>query len=210
MNRFSICLMLAALAASAHPVAIGNHGSTSAATRSNPMNREAESDYRIVRNFILRALSASERGGDTPASGEYAQHLAALGKLTVEIAEAMPENEYDFRPDPPSMTFGEQMAHVARTNYAYCAGLSDTEPPAAPQATGRDAVIKYVSDSFTYCAGIIPNLTEKQLSTPHASPDGRLPGREILLVMYVHVAHHRGQAEVYLRDKGIKPPRFTF
>jgi len=28
--------------------------------------------------------------------------------------------------------------------------------------------------------------------------------------MYVHVAHHRGQAEVYLRDKGIKPPSFTF
>jgi len=26
--------------------------------------------------------------------------------------------------------------------------------------------------------------------------------------MYVHVAHHRGQAEVYLRDKGIKPPSY--
>jgi uncharacterized damage-inducible protein DinB len=24
----------------------------------------------------------------------------------------------------------------------------------------------------------------------------------------VHVAHHRGQAEVYLRDKGIKPPSY--
>jgi len=40
------------------------------------------------------------------------------------------------------------------------------------------------------------------------SPDGRLPGREILLAMYVHVAHHRGQAEVYLRDKGITPPSY--
>jgi uncharacterized damage-inducible protein DinB len=26
--------------------------------------------------------------------------------------------------------------------------------------------------------------------------------------MYVHVAHHRGQAEIYLRDKGIKPPSY--
>jgi len=26
--------------------------------------------------------------------------------------------------------------------------------------------------------------------------------------MFVHVAHHRGQAEIYLRDKGIKPPSY--
>jgi len=26
--------------------------------------------------------------------------------------------------------------------------------------------------------------------------------------MYVHVAHHHGQAEIYLRDKGIKPPSY--
>lgn len=49
---------------------------------------------------------------------------------------------------------------------------------------------------------------EAQLEAVHNSPDGRLPGREILLAMYVHVAHHRGQAEIYLRDKGIKPPSY--
>jgi uncharacterized damage-inducible protein DinB len=55
---------------------------------------------------------------------------------------------------------------------------------------------------------VIPNLTDQQLSQAHDSPDGRLPGREILLAMYVHVAHHRGQAEIYLRDKGIRPPSY--
>jgi uncharacterized damage-inducible protein DinB len=40
----------------------------------------------------------------------------------------------------------------------------------------------------------------------HNSPDGRLSGREVLLAMYVHVAHHRGQAEIYLRNNGIAPP----
>jgi uncharacterized damage-inducible protein DinB len=42
----------------------------------------------------------------------------------------------------------------------------------------------------------------------HNSPDGKLPGRDVLLAMYVHVAHHRGQAEIYLRDNGIKPPSY--
>jgi uncharacterized damage-inducible protein DinB len=74
--------------------------------------------------------------------------------------------------------------------------------------TDKDAVVKFLSDSFEYCSSVISNLTGAQLEAVHDSPDGRLPGREVLLAMYVHVAHHRGQAEIYLRDKGIKPPSY--
>jgi uncharacterized damage-inducible protein DinB len=77
-----------------------------------------------------------------------------------------------------------------------------------PSPTDKDAVVKFLSDSFDYCSGIIPTLTEEQLGKAHNSPDGHLPGREILLAMYIHVAHHRGQAEIYLRDKGIVPPGY--
>jgi uncharacterized damage-inducible protein DinB len=48
------------------------------------------------------------------------------------------------------------------------------------------------------------------MDRPHSSPDGRLNGRELLLAMYVHMAHHRGQQEVYLRIKGIAPPQYVF
>lgn len=144
------------------------------------------------------------------AAGEYDKHFAALNQLSVAVAEAMPAESYSFRPHPESMTFGELMMHIASTNYAFCAGLKDTKAPPDPSLspTDKDGVVKFLSSSFSYCAGIIPNLSEDQLSTVHDSPDGRLPGREILLAMYVHVAHHRGQAEIYLRDKGIKPPSY--
>ena len=156
------------------------------------------------------AFAANHGGTASKPPAEYAQHLAALGKLTVAVAEAMPPGEYDFRPDPPSMSFGEQMTHIAQTNYGYCAGLKDSKAPAVPQVTGKDAIIRLLGESFNYCSAVIPNLTDEQLSKPHSSPDGVLPGREILLAFYVHVAHHRGQAEVYLRDKGMKPPSFIF
>jgi uncharacterized damage-inducible protein DinB len=68
--------------------------------------------------------------------------------------------------------------------------------------------VKFLSDSFAYCTDVISNLTEAQINSVHNSPDGRLPGREVLLAMYIHVAHHRGQAEIYLRDKGIRPPSY--
>ena len=49
---------------------------------------------------------------------------------------------------------------------------------------------------------------ETQLRAVHSSPNDRVPGREVLLAMYVHVAHHRGQADIYLPDKDIRPPSY--
>lgn len=164
---------------------------------------------KIFVKLLTAVLLATAQLTASPA-GEYAKHFPALSQLSVAVAQAMPGDQYSFRPHPESMTFGELMNHIASTNYAFCAGLKDSDSPAAtnPNATDKDAVVKFLSDSFGYCSGIIPNLTEAQLQGVHNSPDGRLPGREILLAMYVHVAHHRGQAEIYLRDKGIKPPSY--
>jgi len=144
----------------------------------------------------------------TSAAGEYSKHLGALRKLSVAVAEAMPADQYSFRPHADSMDFRQLIAHIATTNYQFCAGLKDAAPPTVPSPTDKDAVVKFLSDSFDYCSTVIPNLTEEQLKKAHDSPDGHLPGREILLAMYIHVAHHRGQAEIYLRDKGIKPPSY--
>ena len=159
----------------------------------------------------LLYFSLSSGGAAPPASnaaGEYAKHFAALSQLAVAVAQAMPPDQYGFRPHPESMDFGQLMSHLATTNYQFCAGLKDSQPPALPSPTEKAAVVKFLSDSFDYCSSLIPNLTDEQLNARHDSPDGRLLGREVLLAMYIHVAHHRGQAEIYLRDKGIRPPSY--
>jgi hypothetical protein len=140
-------------------------------------------------------------GAPVPASaaGEYVNHFGALTKLSIAVAQAMPADQYVFRPHPESMNFGQLISHIATTNFQFCAGLKDADPPALSSLTDKDAVVKFLSDSFDYCSAVIPNLTEAQLNTTR---------REILLAMYVHVAHHRGQAEIYLRDKGIAPPSY--
>ena len=167
---------------------------------------------RVIAAFAGMVLGAFWAAGasaaPSSAAGEYAKHFGALGKLSIAVAQAMPADQYSFKPHPDSMDFGALMAHIAATNYQFCAGLKDSEPPALPSPTGKDAVVKFLSDSFEYCGNVIPTLTEEQLSKTHSSPDGKLPGREVLLAMYIHVAHHRGQAEIYLRDKGIKPPSY--
>jgi uncharacterized damage-inducible protein DinB len=142
------------------------------------------------------------------AAAEYAKHFAALTELSIAVAEAMPAEQYSFKPHAESMDFGALVSHIAATNYQFCAGLKDTEPPSLSTASEKVAIVKFLRNSFDYCSGIIASLSSEQLERVHNSPDGRLPGREVLLAMYVHVAHHRGQAEIYLRDKGIRPPRY--
>jgi uncharacterized damage-inducible protein DinB len=159
--------------------------------------------------LLLFALNASVAAAMPPTpAAEYSTHFEALTKLSIAVAQAMPADQYSFKPHPESMNFGELMSHIAVTNYQFCAGLKDTNPPDLPSPAEKDSVVKFLSDSFSYCSGVISTLTEDQLSKRHNSPDGNLPGRDILLAMYVHVAHHRGQAEIYLRDKGIKPPSY--
>jgi uncharacterized damage-inducible protein DinB len=154
------------------------------------------------------SLTSASDADSANAAGEYSSHFGALAKLSVAVAQAMPANQYGFRPHPESMNFGELMAHIAATNYQFCAGLKDSKPPALPSPIEKDAIVKFLGDSFDYCSAVIPNLTDEELNKIHNSPDGKLPGREVLLAMYIHVAHHRGQAEIYLRDKGIKPPSY--
>jgi len=137
---------------------------------------------------------------NTNTAREYSKHFGALTELSVAVAQAMPPAKFGFRPHPESMTFGEPMSHIATTNYQFCAALKDSALPALPTLAGKAAIVKFLSASFDYCAAVIPNLTEEQLNMVNNSPDGNLPGREVLLAMYIHVAHHRGQADVTLAD----------
>lgn len=158
--------------------------------------------------LLLLVMPVTVFAETAPAAGEYARHFAALSQLSIAVAQAMPADQYGFRPHPESMDFGALMSHIATTNYLFCAGLKDTDTPAVPSPKSKDDVVKFLSDSFDYCSGVISGMSEDQLQKPHNSPDGRMPGRDVLLAMYIHVAHHRGQAEIYLRDKGIKPPQY--
>jgi DinB superfamily len=105
------------------------------------------------------AFAAPALGG---AAGEYEKHFDARANLSIAVAQAMPAEQYGFKPHPESMTFGELMSHVAATNYQFCAGLKGVNPPSLPSPTDRDGVIKFLSDSFAYGSEIISNLTEQQ------------------------------------------------
>ena len=53
-------------------------------------------------------------------------------------------------------------------------------------------------------------MTPERFDNVQGPAARNLTGFEWLWSYFTHTAHHRGQAEVYLRMKGIKPPTYQF
>jgi uncharacterized damage-inducible protein DinB len=150
---------------------------------------------------------------------DFVQDWEQSKQFTLDVANAMPAEFYNFKPNPDEMTFGEQMAHIAGGNVFRFHQITGIQPPfnfdpSKPAATDKQSILKMLDQSFDYVIDVLPKITSEQLKRTWHLPSwqGRTDpdGRAMLLNMLVHTAHHRAQCEVYLRVKGIKPPDYRF
>jgi uncharacterized damage-inducible protein DinB len=151
----------------------------------------------------------------------FANHWETSKEFTIAVAEAMPAADYNFKPNDEEMSFGKLMAHIALANNGAFAAVSGTKAPMPPEKIlaaykdpnghfDKDATVQFLRDSFDFCTKALNDINEEKLDAM-TGPEGRqMTGRERLWAYFTHTAHHRGQAEVYLRVKNIKPPNYRF
>jgi uncharacterized damage-inducible protein DinB len=134
---------------------------------------------------------------------------------TKEYLDAATEDVYSFKPMPEMRSFGEQMHHLALENYVLTnAAVAGVATPSNYRDLGKEApktkaeLTKEVLESYDFAIAIIKSLDEAKLGNPvkifnkfdTTVDDG-------LNKAFEHQTHHRGQTTVYLRLKGIKPPK---
>jgi hypothetical protein len=158
----------------------------------------------------------------TSVPAALAKHWKASGEFTLAVAKSMPAESYNFRPSPEEMSFGQLMAHIAGINVNACANASGLARPAFPAKItewakdplkieiDKDTVVLFMSDSFAFCNQAVAAMTPERLDKVVGPPARNMTGFEWLWAYFTHTAHHRGQAEVYLRVKGLKPPDYVF
>lgn len=141
----------------------------------------------------------------------FSKHWQISKEFTLAVAEAMPAEYYDFKPNPEEMSFGEMMSHLAQSNAEAFASVAEIEPLPVPSGYDKKTVIKFLNDSFEWCAKQFAAMTSAQFDRMLNIGEGRqATGIEVLCWAFTDTAHHRGQAEVYMRVKGIKPPHYRF
>jgi uncharacterized damage-inducible protein DinB len=158
----------------------------------------------------------------TTVKDALARHWKTSGEFTVAVADAMPAEDYNFRPNPDEMSFGQVMAHIAMADLGACANASGLPRPELPAKIAewsnskgkaevpKDAAVPFLKDTFAFCDKAIAAMTPERFDTVVGPPARNMTGFEWLWAYFTHTAHHRGQAEVYLRVKGIKPPDYRF
>ena len=173
----------------------------------------------IVLTLLAVAIPAF---GQTTQKDILVKHWKASGELTVAVANAMPADGYTFRPVPEEMSFGDLMVHIAAADRGACANASGLTPPALPDKISawtkdsgkvdvdKETAVPFLKDTFEFCSKAITEMPESRMDKPVGPPIRNMTGMEWLWAYFTHTAHHRGQAEVYLRLKGIKPPDYTF
>src|SRR5205823_10225446 len=185
----------------------------------------------------LAAASAYAQAAKTsPAAGASAspstpptiasaidREISLAEKQVVDAAEAMPEDKFDFSPGKLNLpgsdykgvrTFGEQLKHVAASNYLIWSPITGEKPPeTVNDGKGPDNmkakadIIKYLKDSFAFGHKSVATLNSSNLVQPITSSSGRQTTRLFLATFApAHAFDHYGQLIEYLRMNGIIPP----
>jgi uncharacterized damage-inducible protein DinB len=127
--------------------------------------------------------------------------IANSRNYTLQVAEAMPEKGFHYKPAGAGWNFGELLHHIAygiqwwKDNYI-TGNKTDWNPP--PVKNHKQEVTAYLNQAYDDLQKTIKkeSLTDQAVNGVHATID--------------HITHHRGQAVVYLRTHGIEPPEYVY
>ena len=199
MKKPRIILRLAVLIVS---VAALPHGAKNAAAASAPPPQQSQQPSAPT---IASALD---------------REISGVEKQIVDVAEAMPEDKYNFSPETLNIpgadykgvrTFAVQVKHVAASNYFIWSPLTgDKLPEGLKDGNGPENlktkadIIKFLKDSFALGHKAAATLTtENMLLAPEHSKSTRL---RLATFGVAHAYDHYGQMVEYLRMNGIVPP----
>jgi hypothetical protein len=176
-------------------------GTKSTAAPSAPQGQESQQSPPTVASAVDREISAIE-------------------KQILEVAEAMPEDKFNFSPESLNIpgseykgvrSFAVQVKHVASSNYFIWSPLTgDKVPESIKDGNGPENlktkadILKFLKDSFALGHKAASTLTpQNMLQAAEHSKSSRLHLAEFGVA---HAYNHYGQMVEYLRMNGIVPP----
>jgi uncharacterized damage-inducible protein DinB len=129
----------------------------------------------------------------------------------IELAQAIPEEKYSWRPGPGVRSTSEVFMHIVITNYALMAATGKPFPKdlirgSETSVTSKTQVIDWLKRSLeavkTAHSQASPADLEKHVTVAHR--DATVAG--VYLRILIHANEHMGQLVAYARVNGIVPP----
>jgi len=129
-----------------------------------------------------------------------------------QLAAAMPEGKYSWRPAKGVRSVGEVYLHVAQANFGL-PGLMGVTAPAGFQLAGYDTsmkkkadVQKALHDSFEHMKSAFTAASEADLDKEVDLTGNKMTERHVYMLLLTHAHEHLGQSIAYARMNGVTPP----
>ncbi len=135
-----------------------------------------------------------------------------IGRKLIAMAEDMPEDKYDFKPNPAQRSFAEQLLHAAGANYFFINPVKGVEAPKGDPKRAdyktKAAVVDFVKKSFGDGAAVIQGKGDAGLNDLLVDPFSKQQARfsDFAWGFIEHSGEHYGQLVVYYRAAGLVPP----
>jgi uncharacterized damage-inducible protein DinB len=156
------------------------------------------------------ASSLCAQGTSPGLAKELAETWDRAATDILDVAEAMPEEKYDFKPVPKSkvQTFREQLVHLAGIVQRFIDTAKGTTTEAAHRNMTKAEAISHLKQTFQEGKKMFASLSDAQMLEQVRFPLGdRMVTRYgYWMGSLYQVRNHHGQLVVYLRLNGIVPP----
>lgn len=166
----------------------------------------------LIMAMLLYATVASAQFTDS-IKAQFIKDWQRAKEFTKEYLEAMPKDKYSFRAQDSVRTFAQQMLHLAQGNVGLIANGTgaariwqgqNLEQRASAQSA--DSVMYFVMASYDYAIESITNMDASKLFERFGRGNFQETKFAWINKAFEHQGHHRGQATIYIRLLGIKPP----
>ena len=148
---------------------------------------------------------------------DYLERLESSRNYLILVAETMPEDKYDFKASPDSMSFAENLLHIGYAADWHSQSLLGVRES---RVWKTDTVFKVANKSKKEMIALIDKTFDETIALIETFDTNLLDDkldyfglnrskRQIFLLLTDHITHHRGQMLVYMRLNGLTPPRYV-
>lgn len=168
--------------------------------------------------LALLSLAAPRivRSDDATPTGLRADVIGSMMQAANEVEElaaAMPEKKYDWRPGKGVRSVGEVYLHICQANYMIPSVLGAALPMSkdelmkmADMKADKARIGQMLKDSYAFASKAIGDISDSDLDTQVEFFGQKMSKRALMMVLASHSHEHLGQSIAYARMNGVVPP----
>lgn len=142
---------------------------------------------------------------------EYLKQLDDIEKKLVQLAEAVPQDKYGWRPAKGVRSISEVYMHIAGANMMIPGALGVKPPMALPRDaettwTDKAQVVDALKKSLAHARTIVNAVKDEDMGQEVKLFGSTSTKLGVIFLIAYHMHEHLGQSIAYARSVGVTPP----